>query len=270
MFLEKNISGLSVIAYPKVNLALDILGKQNDYHLIQTVFYELRGEMKDEIIIESQSGNTVEIGCDNKEIPVDKDSLLRKTTDAFLKEVGVKSGIKIFLKKRILLESGLGGGSSDSVALLRGLAAFFGINKEILRPLALKLGSDCAFFINGGTALGIHFGEQVYPLPSPPPDLQIKIIDSGIRVLTAKAYAKVDIGKCARNKQKTDTLIRGLHRGDAQAIYENSHNDFEEFLFNVYPELWKKKNELELQYPHSKILLAGSGGAFMEIKKLSV
>lgn len=271
-------SSFSIFSYPKINLALDILQKaQSDYHEIQTVFHQLP-EPFDEITITPLEDNIVEVRCDNPEVPLDETNTVIKAARLLKKQAGVSLGARIFIKKCIPLMSGLGGGASNAVAALKGLAKIWRaaccigpighhLSSCLLRSLAFKIGMDCNFFFHGNTALGTHFGEKIETLPPLPPALKIKIIDTGIKISSHEAYQWINVHQCGKNIEKTKKLIEGLREKNYEKILENVHNDFEEIVFEKYPQLFELKRQRELS-SRGRVLLSGSGGALYEIARV--
>lgn len=259
---------------PKINLALDILGKtQSGYHEIQTVFHQLSGPADE---IKLQPAEEILIESDEPRLPLDKTNIVLKAALLLKKLCGIDQGAGIFIRKKIPLMSGLGGGASNAVAALKGLAKLWGVfccgnpdthgeKKCILRKIADQIGMDCAFFFAGGAALGEHFGEKITSLPRLPDDIKIEVIETGVEVSSYKAYSQIDLdNKCGRNTEKTRVLINALNKKDAEAILENIHNDFEETVFKKYPVLKQIKDKVESEKP-GRVLLCGSGGALARL-----
>lgn len=279
--MSKPKSTISIFSYPKINLALDILGRdKSGYHEIQTVFHELKGPA-DEIILENREDGVLKVECDNSKVPLDEKNTVLKAARLLKEQKGASLrsalGAKIFIKKRIPLMSGLGGGASNAVAALKGLAKLWNIdccearNKIydkhstncLLRKIADQIGMDCQFFFDGGTALGVHFGEKITPLPPLPPEIKFKIIETGVEISSHWAYQQIDLAHCGKNTEKTQKLITAIRARDAQEILKNLHNDFEEFIFTKYLQLKEKKRGIESKNSKIRVLLCGSGGALV-------
>ncbi|MBI5413754.1 4-(cytidine 5'-diphospho)-2-C-methyl-D-erythritol kinase [Candidatus Peregrinibacteria bacterium] len=262
--MRKSISIISIPSYPKINLALDVLRKTKfGYHEIQTVFHQLK-EPADEIILENRADGLIEVDSDCKALPKDGTNTVLKAALLLKKAVGISKGAQIFIKKRIPLMSGLGGGSSNAVATLKGLAQLWHLNADVLPGIANRIGMDCAFFFDGGTALGTHFGEKIIALPPTPLILKFTIIPTGVEVSSSMAYESLNLVNCGAHCDKTKHLIAALRRGDADAIIENMHNDFEETIFAKFPKILAKRREIESSQL-GKVMLCGSGGALVRI-----
>jgi len=275
MTLNLKSSAISVFSYPKVNLALDVCARDvSGYHEILTIFHELKSPC-DELIIEECDGEGIEVTCDNPRLPTDETNTVTKAAKLLQAQMDVKKGAKIFIKKKIPLMSGLGGGSSNAVAALKGLVQLWGIkccdivlgihrNDCILKSLSAQIGMDCPFFFNGGTALGSHFGERLVEMPLPPKEIKFEIIETGVEISSHDAYNQIDLQKCGRNIAKTKSLMAALRACDSQKIMENLHNDFEDFVFAKYPKLLEIKQKIESE-KSGRVLLCGSGGALVRV-----
>lgn len=271
----KKLSTISIFSYPKVNLALDICEKdESGYHEILTVFHELKFPF-DELIIEECDGEAVEVLCDNPRLPTDETNTVTKAAMLLQAQMDVKKGAKIFIKKKIPLMSGLGGGSSNAVAVLKALTELWkfkcceivlGIHSNdcILKRLSTQIGMDCPFFFNGGTALGSHFGERLIEMPLTPKEIKFEIIETGVEISSREAYSQIDLKNCGRNIAETKSLIAALRACDREKIVKNLHNDFEDFAFAKYPALLEIKRKIESEKP-GRVLLCGSGGALFRV-----
>jgi len=260
---------ISLLSYPKINLALDILGRdESGYHIVQTVMHEVRGGLYDEVQIETRDDEKILLRCDNSEVPVGSESVMMRAV-RYMQQLARREdaaaqirGATIFLKKRIPIAAGLGGGSSNIAAILKGLAQLWGV-EDCVFDFAREFGCDVPFFLFGGTALGEHYGEKITTLPPLPSSkggaLQFEIIDTGMQVKSEDAYARLDLKKCGSNTAMTEKMIAGLKSDDLRAVFENLHNDFEMALPG---EIYGSQN------PAEKILLAGSGGSKVRIRYL--
>jgi 4-diphosphocytidyl-2-C-methyl-D-erythritol kinase len=153
---------IHTVAPAKINWTLEVLGKRDDgYHEVRTVLQTI--ELHDELSFEAAEDFDYEVKGPYQ--PTQDDTVLRAASlFAVEHEVG---GVHIRLDKRVPVASGLGGGSSDAAATLRAMIRLSGagLSDDQLAAFAGAIGSDVAFFVRGGTALGEGRGEQIRPLP---------------------------------------------------------------------------------------------------------
>lgn len=176
----------------KVNLTFEALGRRADgYHEVRTVLHavsladEVAFALADELrlVVEPPIAEPPGDGALSSaaSAPTGDDNLVLRAARLLRREAGVTAGAAIRLRKRIPVAAGLGGGSSDAAATLRGLRRLWGLDldADALRELAAQLGSDVPFFVTGGAAFAEGRGERLTPLPpaqgsvvvmAPPPD----------------------------------------------------------------------------------------------------
>lgn len=182
---------ITLDAYAKINLHLDVTGKRDDgYHLLETVMHTI--SLADTVTIEKKESG-ISVFCSDKNIPCDERNIAYKCTDAFFKEAGISDcGVSITIEKRIPSQAGMGGGSTDGAAVLKGLNELFetGFSEEKLCEIGAKLGADIPFCIVGGCGYCTGIGEIISPLPR----LEgIVVIGKGSKgVSTAEAFKKID------------------------------------------------------------------------------
>ena len=153
-----------VNSYAKVNIGLQILNKRPDsYHNINTLFQEI--DLCDTIELRKKkhgcnfSSNVDWLKNNKSNLCVNAWSQLSNSFDI--------GGVSIFLKKKIPPGSGLGGGSSNAAAIIKGLCYLYSIkptHKDLI-SIATNLGADVPFFLNGGLQSASGIGENLIPLP---------------------------------------------------------------------------------------------------------
>jgi 4-diphosphocytidyl-2-C-methyl-D-erythritol kinase len=186
------VKRLALRAPAKLNLGLRITGRRADgYHELESVFVPL--ELADELTLElgGHSGVRLTVCGDAAEgVPVDGRNLAWRAAVAFLREAGRDAGVSLALTKRVPSPAGLGGGSSDAGAVLRGLAALLpgGIPPPRLAALALTLGADVPFFLSPGPALVSGIGERIVPL-SGLSGMPVLLAHPGVGLETKAVYA---------------------------------------------------------------------------------
>jgi 4-diphosphocytidyl-2-C-methyl-D-erythritol kinase len=156
---------LTLRAPAKINLALEVVRKRPDgFHEIDTVITTL--DLSDTVRISAHEGLEVRLtGADARGIDA-ADDLAGRAARALAKAAGRAPDALIEVTKRIPVAAGLGGGSSDAGAVLRGLNVLWGLDWPATRleEIAATLGSDVPFFVHCGTAHCTGRGEHVTPL----------------------------------------------------------------------------------------------------------
>ena len=162
---------LTLPAFAKINLTLRVLGVRHDgYHAVRTVLQSLA--LHDTLTVRAARG-AFRIECDDPGCPTDRTNLVWHAADLVWLAAGRADrprDVVVHIAKRIPLQAGLGGGSSDAAAAIRALVALWRLDlpREQLHSIAASLGADVPFFLEGGTALGLDRGDLVFPLIDQP------------------------------------------------------------------------------------------------------
>src|ERR1700736_3115246 len=253
---------IRIPAFAKVNLRLDILGKRPDtYHELRTIFQtislhdelRLRASKTSEICLTIQGNESLSLE------PVRK-NLVYAAVDALRRDLHIRSGVEIDLRKTIPAGRGLGGGSSDAAAALRG---YLHLTKRVipdhrLMEIAAALGADVPFFLFGGCALGIGRGDEIYPLPDISKRVLLIVSPRDIHVPTPDAYRWVKARALTKTAGTPKLFTFCSLCWSAQG--SGLSNDFEPPVFRRHPRLAAIKREL-LRRGATEASLAGSGSA---------
>jgi 4-diphosphocytidyl-2-C-methyl-D-erythritol kinase len=210
-------------AYAKINWALRVTGKRPDgFHNIETLFQTI--SLHDELTFER--ADRLSLTCDDPTIPVDETNLVTRAAKA------IGATARIHLQKRIPAGGGLGGGSSDAAAVLREF------NRKDPH-IALSLGSDVPFFLEGGTAYATGRGEILTPLRRVAP-VPLLLLIPAERVLTAQAYGMLRRFSPPLGLDRYRAMIDDDLLDHATELI----NDFEEAIFAKFPHLHALKTRL--------------------------
>jgi 4-diphosphocytidyl-2-C-methyl-D-erythritol kinase len=245
---------LTVKAPAKINLTLEVLGKRPDgFHNIRSVIQTI--DLCD--VLSFNLSDKIEVASGNPKFVAEK-SLVSKAAARLQEVKGCSQGARIGVEKHIPLSSGLGGDSSDAAAVLRGLNQLWppSLKPAQLLELAMRLGSDVAFFLHGGTALVEGRGEKVAPLPSLPRRWVVLVVPpSGVEEKTKQLYGRLKPSHYSRG-EITDSMVVGLTRGVVSPSM--LFNTFENVAYDFFPKL-KLYKEHFLKLGAESVHLAGSG-----------
>jgi 4-diphosphocytidyl-2-C-methyl-D-erythritol kinase len=236
------VSGAAWPAPAKLNLFLHITGRRADgYHLLQTVFQfvdhcdELEFDLRDDGRILRAEGPT--------EVPETSDLCVQAAR--LLQEAsGTRRGASIKLRKRLPLQAGLGGGSSDAATTLVALDRLWGtgLGTARLAALGLQLGADVPVFVGGQAAWAEGIGEVLTPLELPEP--WYVVIEPACRVATREIFQAPEL-----TRNSAPIKIARFRSGECR-------NDFEPVVRSRYPEV---SEALDWLGGHAEAQLTGSG-----------
>ncbi|MCQ2575692.1 MAG: hypothetical protein MJ162_03040 [Treponema sp.] len=234
-------------AYAKVNFNLRILPKQLSgplagFHNIESIFQTI--DLYDEVSVQLEDTGICSVYCDSMQLP--EKNTITNAYEAFCLVAEVKvPGVKVILKKGIPSGGGLGGGSSDAAAFIRGLEKLCDIKLSEcqLDFIADKTGSDVFFFMHcdsegKGCALVSGRGEVIKKI-QPRNDLFLLLIFPNFGSSTKEAYALVD-----EWMEKENHMTKGLDLMDLEEIYYKSPDQWT-FENTFTPLLCEKYQELE-------------------------
>jgi 4-diphosphocytidyl-2-C-methyl-D-erythritol kinase len=181
---------IRIRACAKINRSLQIIGRRSDgYHDLRTTFQSLA--LHDRLTF-TREGQGFVIECDEPGCPTDRSNLVWRAADLLWRAAGRTGrprGVRVRIEKRVPLQAGLGGGSSNAVAALRALQRLWGVRLAVeqLRTIAGRIGADVPYFLEGGMALGLDRGDTLFPLVDAPARFAVVVLP-GFGVRTADAY----------------------------------------------------------------------------------
>jgi 4-diphosphocytidyl-2-C-methyl-D-erythritol kinase len=251
-------------AFAKINLRLDILGKRADgFHELRTIFQTI--SLHDELRLRAsrQPGIALTIrGNEPLSQEPSRKNLVYRAVEALRRELKIRGGVEIELKKKIPAGRGLGGGSSDAASALLGYLRLTGrkIQAARLMEMAASLGADVPFFLLGGRALGANKGDEIYPLPDIPKQHLLVVSPKDIHVPTSDAYRWLKAKPLRLTKPAANPKLWEFCALCWSAQGSGLSNDFERPVFRRCPRLDQIKRAL-LQRGAAEASLAGSGSA---------
>ena len=237
-------------AYGKINLSLDVLGRrENGYHDISMVMQTV--DIYDIISLKKLENNEIKLASDKHGLPSDETNIVYKAVKLIKNEYHIETGVEAYIEKNIPMAAGMGGGSADAAAALRGMNRLFGLGLDFykLEELGFKLGADVPFLIRGGIALAEGVGEKLTKLPDFP-ECTLVIAKPDLGVSTKEVY------------EAFDSLGRIVHPDIEKLVSvlgKSSLKDITKLLGNVLEEVTAKKYGI---IKTAKKLLVENGAVF--------
>lgn len=256
---------LSIKAPAKINWFLEIKGKRPDgYHEIETVMQTI--DLFDEIGVAERDDGAIHLEC-NVDLGDPRQNLVYRAAEIMRERHAPGRGVNIVLKKRIPHGAGLGGGSSDAANALNALNRLWQLNlhKNILRDMVSQVGSDCAFFVEGGSAVCTGRGETVRQLPD--------IVGVDLVILypeevspTARVYAELsqDLTFAPRNCYLFHDLARKVVGAEIAPLVFNRLQDSALKVAGKLGQVWRtttQENDVLVRF------VSGSGSAIAFLVK---
>lgn len=246
---------LTIPAYAKINLTLDVLGKRPDgYHDLSMVMQSV--SLADQVIIRETGEEGFTLKTDLGFLPGADKNIAGMAARAFARHTGADlSGLEIELQKHIPVCAGTAGGSSDGAAVLRGLNRWFscGLSLRHLAEIGEEVGSDVPYCVLGCTALAEGRGEKLTCLPALP-DCHIVLCKPGFSVSTPELFRRIDELKL-RFHPDTAGVLAALEEGDLAGVSRR--------MFNVFEEALPAQRRAVVEEIKSTLLSRGALGACM-------
>ncbi|MDR2676851.1 MAG: 4-(cytidine 5'-diphospho)-2-C-methyl-D-erythritol kinase [Endomicrobium sp.] len=253
---------ITLKAPAKVNFFLEIKSKRKDkYHNLESIMQTV--SLYDDLCFELLEKEIL-FECNDKSILAVDKNIVCKAIKYIKEYYDIDKGIKVCLKKNIPLMAGLGGGSSDAATTIKALVMLWGIKttKNELLKIAVKLGADVPFFLNGGTALCRGIGEIITPLKDVG-KLNIIIVNPRFSIPTSSVYKKIKWPLL--NQKKVSTIEKIIYNGlfNTKEAFKNCFNRLEEFVLPYYPKIVEIKKVLN-RFGYIT-LMSGSGSTIFGI-----
>ena len=252
-------------AYAKLNLTLEVVRKREDgYHDLASVIQTV--DLYD--TLEFVEDDEITFQCSDASI-ADSGNLVVKAAEMLRQKAGVELGTSIKLTKRIPVSAGLGGGSADAAAALRGLNQLWGLNltESELVDVGAQIGSDVPFLVAGGTAFVSGRGERMDRLPTPQIDRFVVVSPRNDEETlgpskTARMFAALTEKAHTTGSLTRKLAARMLDGGDCHPA----------FMFNVFQPIaphaflgWQRTYDAFAGLGASDIVLSGAGPSMFAI-----
>lgn len=267
---------LKLKAYAKINLSLDVVRRRPDgYHDVKMIMQTI--DLYDVITIEkAESGITtiVEMGKNFEDgsgavaeiLPADESNLIYKAAKLLKETCNLSEGVRIHLQKNIPIAAGMAGGSTDAAAVFRGMNKLFslGLGVEKLKELAVRIGADVPYCIEGGTQLSEGIGEILTPV-SGIPDFYLLVAKPGISVSTKYVYENLHLETLEKHPD-VDGMTEAVRNGDLDGIVSRMENVLESVTVKKYPVIGEIR-EFMKRHGAENALMSGSGPTVFGVYK---
>ncbi len=246
----------------KINLGLAVTGKlENGYHALDTLFTTLN--VGDTLTLETIPQG-IELEVVGADLGDPRDNLVHKAAQMYLERGWLTGGVRMKLEKRLPIAAGLGGGSSDAAAALRGLARLYPVGatgRSPLHALAAVLGADVPFLVGGGAARGGGVGDVLEPVRLP--ETHVVLANPRVGITAREAYAGL------RGRFGPELDLEGIVRALEQREPPPYRNDLEQPVLEAYPVVQVVKDALSRAGLYG-VLMSGSGSTCFGLAKDAV
>lgn len=263
------LSELTLHAYAKVNLVLDVLRRRPDgYHDVRMVMQNL--DLCDILTFtiddnwsasnENKAPNNykITITANREDIPTDEHNLIYKAIAKMFEMFDIKSAISVHLEKHIPVEAGMAGGSTDCAAAIKAVNQMYELNLSLqeMMDIGVKLGADVPYCIMAATALSEGIGEVLTKVP-PLQNCFVLVAKPKVRVSTAMVYKNLHLDTIKKHPN-VDGMLEGLETDDIDMICSNMENILETVTTVLYPEIEQLKDMMK-QNGARNAIMSGSG-----------
>lgn len=253
------MNSVRVSAPAKINLTLDVTGKEGDYHLIDSLAVTV--DLFDRVTVKKRKDALVSVvmhGMGTETLPPEENNAQR-AAEAFVRAFGT-NGADVTVYKNIPVGAGLGGSSADASGVINAMAKLYGIGDgAALKELADGVGSDVGYLLTGGFARLRGRGEKVEFLGDVPP-LNLLLLCPREGVSTAECYRICDT--YAKNPPKTERTLEFFRSGNTDWAAKLLSNDLYPAAKRLVPETEEALNELRAFSPMGAGMTGSGSGVF--------
>lgn len=240
---EMNMDKILINAYAKINITLDVLKRRTDgYHELEMIMQSI--DIFDSVEVRKTDRGEIRVFSDSSKVPEDKTNIAYKAAEKMFDFCGIKSGVDIYINKRIPVAAGLAGGSADGAAVIKAIRALFVPNENIekFNSLAGSIGKDLPFCLKNGTAFAYGLGDELAYI-KPMPESFVVLAKPDIDVPTAWVYKNLDLNKVSE-RPDTRAVLEAYKKGDMDTILKNTVNVLESVTAEKYPVIKELKSYL--------------------------
>ena len=285
--MKENV--ITMNSYGKINLSLDVLGKNDDgYHEVEMIMHQI--DLHDDVTVKWEpAGNGIRVSTNRRYLPVDERNLAWKAADLMVRRFEKTGKVSIDIRKRIPVAAGLAGGSANGASVLLALSHLWDLDISVIELCAFgeTLGADVPFCIRGQAASNKVLGEKFNKDPEagtcalavgigtelkiiPPVDCFVVLTKPPVSCSTREIYKGIDHVKIPVHPN-TNELVAAIIQKNWPDIVKNMVNTLENVTLRRYPIVVYTKNKMNCGCSAQAVLMSGSGptvfGIFLDKKE---
>ncbi|QMS84961.1 4-(cytidine 5'-diphospho)-2-C-methyl-D-erythritol kinase [Candidatus Xianfuyuplasma coldseepsis] len=248
-------------AYAKVNLFLNVIQKRTDgYHDLEMVMASIN---LFDVLSFDTINDGIEIVSDKEITPNVEDNIVYKVARFLQEHYHVTKGVRITIQKNIPIAAGLGGGSADAAATLRGLNKLWKLQLSLdkLAEIGLLFGSDVPFCVYNKLCIAKGRGEELAFLDNKL-NIPILIVNPNIPISTKDVFQQVQPE--SMTEHKINHMTMGIYNRNTEIIAKELYNSLEPVVFTMEPKIQALKDDM-LSWGASGALMSGSGATVFAI-----
>lgn len=253
----------TVKAYAKLNLTLDVLGREGEYHLLDSLVTTV--DLYDRVTVKKRRDGLISVtmrGMGSERLSPEENNA-QKAGERFVSVFGTP-GADISIDKNIPMGAGLGGSSADAAGVLNALASLYGISdRAALKAVADGLGSDTGYLLSGGFCRMRGRGELVEPLGELP-GMHVLLLCPEEGVSTAECYKICDT--YAKNSPHTPRALELLRSGNAEWAAKLFYNDLYPAAQALCPAVGQALCDLKALSPWGASMTGSGSGVFAQFE----
>ncbi len=224
-------------AYAKINWSLEVTGTRSDgYHELEMVMQRIA--LCDVVTLRPMDELRLSVrGC--PEIPGGPENLAFRAARLLRETAGIRAGADIALDKAIPAGAGLGGGSADAAAVIKGLNRLWnlGYTAARLAEIGLKIGADVPYCLEREAARVTGIGERIETFPVSGTLWLVIIQPRGRSLSTREVFDRFSQDPPRQTAARTPDVIRALQRKDLGLLRRSAGNRLQETAASLFPEI---------------------------------
>ena len=237
---------LKIQARAKINWTLDVVGVlENGYHDLDMLMQSVT--LCDQMTMEDADELTLSVRMGGGFVPADETNLVLRAARALQNYAGCTKGARMTLRKYIPVAAGMGGGSSDAAAALKGLNHLWGLSldDDTLEKIGLTIGADVPFCVRGGLQRAQGVGERLTPVEIKRP-LYIVAFQPCRGLSTKEVFTSLhEDGIRDEDRPDNETAQRALESGDVRLLGKSLGNVLEPVSRRLRPDIDKAIRDIE-------------------------